>query len=156
MNRRVVITGVGVVSPIGTGVDDFWHHCLIGKSSVAPIPTHWNRHADYRSRLWSPLPRFDPESLGIAKSERLQLDPVTMLSLAAARQALEHAGFEALSAKDRVRAFTLIGNDSARSGVFFGTGLGGAFTFLQNHTHHLLRNPRAVLSEYVEKKAPAE
>ncbi|HEY5683685.1 MAG TPA: beta-ketoacyl-[acyl-carrier-protein] synthase family protein [Sulfuricaulis sp.] len=156
MNRRVVITGAGVISSIGTGVDDFWHHCLIGKSSVAPIPAHWNRHADFRSRLWSPLPEFNPESLGIAKSERLQLDPVTMLSLAATRLALKHAGFEAMPAEDRVRAFTLIGNDSARSGVFFGTGLGGAFTFLQNHTHHLLRNPRAVLSEYVGKKAPAE
>jgi 3-oxoacyl-[acyl-carrier-protein] synthase II len=156
MSRRVVITGAGVVSSIGKGVDDFWHHCLSGKSSVAPIPTHWNRHADLRSRVWSPLPAFDPESLGIAKSERLQLDPVTMLSLAATRLALKHSGFEAMPAEDRVRAFTLVGNDSARTGVFFGTGLGGAITFLQNHSHHLLRNPRAVLSEYVGKKAPAE
>jgi 3-oxoacyl-[acyl-carrier-protein] synthase II len=45
----------------------------------------------------------------------------------------------------------LSGADSARIGVFFGTGLGGAITFLQNHTHHLFRMPRAALVAYADK-----
>ena len=151
MNRRVVVTGAGVVSPIGIGVDEFWRQCLKGKSVVVPIPAHWERFADLRSRLWSPLPDIDHESLGVARTERLQLDPVTVLALGATREALKHAGFTLEPAEGRVRAFTLTGTDSSRSGVYFGTGLGGAITFLQNHTHHLLRKPRAALAGYAEK-----
>ena len=70
MTRRVVITGAGVLSPIGIGVGDFWRHCLQAKSVIAPIPEVWNRYADLRSRLWSPLPDIDYESLGIVRGHR--------------------------------------------------------------------------------------
>ncbi len=151
MNYRVVVTGGGIVSSIGIGVDDFWRNCLEGKSNVSMIPTRWEQYASYHSRLWSPLPEFDPESMGVARTERLQLDPVTMLALGATRQALEHAGFAAEPTEGHSRAFILAGLDSARAGVFFGTGLGGAITFLQNHTHHMLHKPRADLVNYAKK-----
>jgi 3-oxoacyl-[acyl-carrier-protein] synthase II len=50
----------------------------------------------------------------------------------------------------------LSGADSERTAVFFGTGLGGGITFLQNHTHHLLRKSRAALAAYVEKHANSD
>jgi len=156
MNRRVVVTGAGVVSSLGIGVNEFWSHCLQGRSVVASIPRSWHNYADLRSRIWSPLPGIDSETLRVARAERLQLDPVTIFALGAAREAIKDACFTITPAGERSRNFVLSNADSAQTGVFFGTGLGGAFTFLQNHTHHLLRNPRAVLSEYVEKKAPAE
>ena len=84
MSRRVVITGAGAVSSIGIGVGEFWRHCLEGRSVVAPIPEYWGRYADFHSRLWSPLPDFEPESLGITRTERLHLDPVSMLAIGAA------------------------------------------------------------------------
>lgn len=155
MNRRVVITGAGVVSSIGIGVDEFWRHCLQAKSVVAPIPANWQYYADLHSRVWSPLPDINPESLGIARTERLQLDPVTVLALGAAREALERAGFALAPVGGGSRAFTLPAADSARIGVFLGTGLGGAITFLQNHTYHLLRKPRAELITYAEKYGPS-
>jgi 3-oxoacyl-[acyl-carrier-protein] synthase II len=155
MSRRVVITGAGVVSSIGIGVDEFWRHCLEGKSAVAPIPAHWESYAAPHSRLWSPLPDINPESLGIARTERLQLDPVTVLALGAAREALERAGFALAPVGGGSRTFTLPGANSARTGVFLGTGLGGAITFLQNHTYHLLRKPRADLMTYAEKHGPS-
>ncbi len=71
MTRRVVITGAGVVSPLGVGTDEFWRRCLEAVSPVAPIPSPWTRYANYRSRLWSPLPDFDPESFGVTRIERL-------------------------------------------------------------------------------------
>ncbi len=151
MSRRVVITGAGAISPIGSGVDEFWRQCLQGKSAVAPIPAHWQRYAEPHSRIWSPLPDINPESLGVARTERLQLDPVTMLALGAAREALDRAGFTLEPTEARSRASTLSGVDSARAGVFLGTGLGGAITFLQNHTHHLLRKPRIDLMAYAEE-----
>ncbi|MHB8535528.1 MAG: beta-ketoacyl-[acyl-carrier-protein] synthase family protein [Sulfuricaulis sp.] len=147
----MVITGAGVVSPIGIGVDEFWRQCLQGKSVVAPVPTHWERYADLRSRLWSPVPDIDPAYLGVTRTERLQLDPVTVFTLGAAREAIEGAGFTLEVTEGHARSFTLSGADSSRAGVFFGTGLGGAITFLQNHTHHLLRKPRAALMSYAEE-----
>jgi 3-oxoacyl-[acyl-carrier-protein] synthase II len=154
MNRRVVITGAGVISSIGIGVDEFWRHCLQGKSSVAPIPEQWQRYAESHSRIWSPLPDIDSERLGVARTERLQLDPVAVLALGAAREAIEGAGFILKPAEGRTRAFILSGADSARTGVYFGTGLGGAISFLQNHTYHLLKGPRAALMSYAEKQGP--
>ncbi|MEK7243008.1 MAG: beta-ketoacyl synthase N-terminal-like domain-containing protein, partial [Thermodesulfobacteriota bacterium] len=80
-----MITGAGVVSSIGIGVDEFWRHCLEAKSAVAPIPANWEHYAALHSRVWSPLPDIDPEYLGVARTERLQLDPGSVLALGAAR-----------------------------------------------------------------------
>jgi 3-oxoacyl-[acyl-carrier-protein] synthase II len=156
MSRRVVITGAGVVSPLGIGLDVFWQQCLKGISIVSPVPAHWHHYADLHSHLWSPLPDINLESLGISRIERLQLDPVAIFAQVATREALEHAGFELQSAEGRAREFVTVGAESHRSGVYYGTGLGGGITFLQNHSHHLLRKPRATLAAYVEKQAVPE
>lgn len=154
--RRVVITGSGAVSPIGIGVDEFWHNCLGGKSNVSPIPGDWEQYANLHSRLWSPLSEFDSEAMGVTRTERLQLDPVTILALGATRQALEQAGFVPEPIEGRGRFYALRGLNNARAGVFFGTGLGGAITFLQNHTHHLMHKPRAELIAYAEKHGASD
>lgn len=141
MKRRVVITGGGVVSAIGIGMEAFWCGCLDGKSAVAPIPPAWVQYAPLHSRLWSPLPNIDWEALGIVRAERLQLDPFAMLAAGAAREALANAGFSFAPAQ-RPRAWTIVGADAARVAVFLGTGIGGAYTFLRNHSIHLARGPR--------------
>jgi 3-oxoacyl-[acyl-carrier-protein] synthase II len=141
MKRRVVISAGGAVSAIGIGLEQFWRSCLEGRSVVAAIPGAWDRYAELHSRLWSPLPEIDFEALGIARTERLQLDPFAMIALVAAREALLNAGFGLVPAQ-RARAFTVAGEDSARIGVFLGTGIGGAYTFLHNHSLHLSRGPR--------------
>lgn len=153
MNRRVVVTGAGAVSANGRGVDEFWGNCLNGKSAVAPIPSDWGRYAELHSRIWSPLPDIDPESLGVARAERLQFDPVTTLAVGAAREAIENAGFVLTVAGDRSRNFVLSGADSARTGVYLGTGIGGAHSFLHNHTHHLHQRARAMLASYADNHA---
>jgi 3-oxoacyl-[acyl-carrier-protein] synthase II len=56
----------------------------------------------------------------------------------------------------RGRSYVLHGLNNARAGVFFGTGLGGAITFLQNHTHHLMHKPRADLIAYAGKHSASE
>ena len=156
MNRRVVITGAGVISPIGSGVEEFWRHCLQAKSVVAPIPEQWLQYADLRSRVWSPLSDYDPESFGITRTERLQLDPVTVLAISAAREALEGAGFTLVPAAERSRAFALPEVDSTRAGVYLGTGIGGAHSFLQNHAQHLYQRAHEALKVYSEKHASTE
>jgi 3-oxoacyl-[acyl-carrier-protein] synthase II len=141
LKRRVVITGGGVVSAIGIGVEAFWRSCLEGRSVVAAVPPAWLTHAELHSRLWSPLPEIDYEALGIARTERLQLDPFAMLALGASREALMNAGFGFVPAQ-RTRALPIAGEDPAAIGVFMGTGIGGAHTFLRNHSIHLSSGPR--------------
>lgn len=154
MNRRVVITGAGVVSAIGMGVEEFWRNCLRGNSVVASIPPEWDRYADLHSRLWSPLPNTDPEFLGVMRVERLQLDPVTVLAIGSAYHAFKNAGFNVEpTLGNRSRTFAFPDMDSARVGVYFGTGIGGAHSFLQNHTQHLYQRPRAKLKIYSEGHA---
>lgn len=154
MTRRVVISGAGVVSPIGVGVKEFWCRCLEGSSVVALIPVQWLQYADLKSHLWSPLPELDPESFGISRTERLQLDPVTVQALGAVREALAQAGFTLMPAEGSSRVFTLPELDATRVGVYLGTGIGGAFSFLDNHCYHLFQRTRAALKTYIEERAP--
>ena len=156
MKRRVVITGAGVVSTIGTGVDEFWRNCLEAKSAVTPIPENWERYATLHSRVWSPLPDIDPEYLGATRTERLQLDPGSVLALGAAREAFERAGFNIVPDPASSRVFSFAGVDAARIGVYLGTGIGGAYSFLHNHTHHLYQRARASLKAYAEARASAQ
>jgi 3-oxoacyl-[acyl-carrier-protein] synthase II len=106
--------------------------------------------------LWSPLQDYKPESFGITLTERLQLDPVTVLAIGAARDALEGAGFTLVPTAERSRALALRDVDSARVGVYLGTGIGGAHSFLQNHAQHLYQRAREALKVYSEKCASAE
>lgn len=153
MSRRVVITGAGAVSPIGSGVDEFWRHCLEGRSTIRPIPAEWGNYAELHSRHWSPLLNYDPESLGVARTERLLFDPVSVLAIGAAREAFDRAGFTLVPAGERSRNFLMYGMDTSRVGVYMGTGIGGAHTFLLNHTHHLFQRTRSTLKTYLEEHA---
>jgi 3-oxoacyl-[acyl-carrier-protein] synthase II len=141
LKRRVVITGGGVVSAIGIGLEAFWESCLQARSAVAAVPPAWLQYAELRSRVWSPLPQIDHEALGITRTERLQLDPFAVLALGASREALTNAGFS-LVAEQRPRALSIAGEDPSGIGVFMGTGIGGAHTFLHNHSIHLSHGPR--------------
>ena len=156
MNRRVVITGAGVVSSIGVGVDEFWRHCLQAKSVVVPIPENWKRYADLHSQIWSPLPDINPDYLGVTRTERLQLDPVSVLAIGAAREAFERAGFNLVPNAASSRVFSIAGVDASRIGLYLGTGIGGVHTLLHSHTHHLYQRARASLKAYAETRANAQ
>ncbi len=156
MSRRVVITGAGVVSAIGVGVDEFWRNCLQGRSVAAPIPANWKHYFDPHSRLWSPLPDIDPDYLGVTRAERLQLDPASMHAIGTAREALQSARFSLIRHPKHAGATALAEVDPARVGVYLGTGIGGAFTFLHNHAYHLYQRARAALGAYAENCVPAQ
>lgn len=68
MERRVVITGLGVVSPVGTGVEKFWNSLLEGKSGIAPI-TRFDA-ADFPVKIAGEVKDFDPALAGDKKTIR--------------------------------------------------------------------------------------
>lgn len=145
MTRRVVITGTGVICSLGQSTSEFWDNCLRGASRVEPIPEAWHEYSKFRSTLWSPLPEIDFSDKNIGQTELLQFDTVTLLALAAAYEAFENAGLSLTVQDKRARTYT-VDVDSLRAGVFIGTGIGGAESFVTNYAHQMLTRPSEEIS----------
>lgn len=128
--RRVVISGLGVVAPNGVGKEDFWHACVSGRSGIRRI-TQFDA-SSLPTRIAGEVPDFDPEMLGITPEETLNLDRSTQFGLAAANLALQDAALTTrLSEAER-----------DRFGVFLGSAMAGGtegeklWIQLLNHTTH--------------------
>ena len=119
MQRRVVITGLGVVAPNGIGKEDFWHACISGRSGVrhvtrfdaSPLPT----------RIAGEVADFDPAAFGITPEEVLSTDRNTQFALAAANLALGDAGL--LPVGDAARSATGVYMGSAMASITAGEQL---------------------------------
>ncbi|MEE9328401.1 MAG: beta-ketoacyl-[acyl-carrier-protein] synthase family protein [Cocleimonas sp.] len=144
---KVVITGLGVVSPIGLDIDSFWTACLNNKSNVEKIPEKWNDYSDYRSGIWSPLPEIDFKQYGFNRLDLMQRDPVSLIALMAAAQALEQANIEVSPTNDKNKQNILVGVDSNNAGVFIGTGIAGAKTLFENNSCHMLKRTAKYMAD---------
>jgi 3-oxoacyl-[acyl-carrier-protein] synthase II len=153
VSRRVVVTGLGVVSSIGSDPARFWENCLGGKSRVVPIPEHWRQYADYHSCIWATLDPLDPVELGVTRVEAAQNDPVSLIAGYATRQALTNAGLEPELINKRSNSYQLNNVDAQRVGVYMGTGIGGANSFLDNYSVQMLSTQKVRLDE-VRSKLP--
>jgi 3-oxoacyl-[acyl-carrier-protein] synthase II len=133
-NRRVVITGIGSVTPVGIGIEDTWRALLAGESGVRKIN------------------QFDPDAIGLAVtiaaevkdfniqdfypdprkvgSMMKEMDRVTLFAMAASKMALEDARFD-------IRK-----NEPERVGTFIGTGVGGLITTTADHIKLMEGGPR--------------
>ncbi|WP_346354515.1 beta-ketoacyl-ACP synthase II [Azotosporobacter soli] len=105
MNKRVVVTGLGAVTPIGIGKDAYWQALLAGKSGIGPI-TRFDA-TDFSTQIAGEVKDFDP-SLYIDKKEAKRMDRFTQFAVAASKMALEDCGIE-LEQEDRTRIGTMIG-----------------------------------------------
>ncbi len=144
---NVVVTGLGVVSPVGCDIESFWTACLNEKSNVELIPEQWRNYSNYKSGIWSPLPAIDFKSQGFSRLDIIQRDPVSLIAMMATQQALEQAGIQIVSTNDKNRQNMLEGVDTNRAGVFIGTGIGGAKTLLENNACHMLKRTTQALVE---------
>lgn len=113
MERRVVITGLGVVSPVGTGVEKFWNSLLEGKSGIAPI-TRFDA-ADFPVKIAGEVKDFDPALAGDKKTIR-HMDRNAQFAVAAARMAVEDAKLD------------MEKENPDMAGTVIGTGIGGIAT----------------------------
>lgn len=137
MKHRVVVTGIGVVSPVGTSTREFWSNCLAGQSLVERIPSYWSEFSDFKSTIWAPLKPIDYSERGVSRALRMQHDPVSLNTVLAAREAADNAGWA--KAEDKQQGYT---TPDARTGIYMGTGIGGAHTFMENHLHPVSANAR--------------
>jgi 3-oxoacyl-[acyl-carrier-protein] synthase II len=116
--RRVVVTGLGVVSPIGIGLDAYWSGLIAGRSGVGAISRF--DASRYPTRIAAEIHDFD----GSAYMDRKELrrnDRFVQFAYAATRMALEHARFSITPA------------NATRTGVLIGSGIGGAATWEEQH-----------------------
>ncbi|MCZ6528993.1 MAG: beta-ketoacyl-ACP synthase II [Chloroflexi bacterium] len=125
--KRVVVTGLGALSPLGNSVRDTWDAILAGRSGIGPI-THFDA-SELITRFAGEVKGFDPAAeLGHKLARRL--DRVTQLTVVATRHALEHAKFKITEGnRDRI-------------GAIIGTGIGGIGTMIAQVKQFLEKGPR--------------
>ncbi|MHB1325341.1 MAG: beta-ketoacyl-ACP synthase II [Thermoleophilia bacterium] len=111
--RRVVVTGIGVISSIGTGIEDYWRALVAGTSGVATI-THFDT-TDYRVHIAAEVKDFDPTVYTDKKSAR-RMDRFAQFSVAAAKLAVEDGSLD-------------VAADPENIGVLVASGIGGLETF---------------------------
>ena len=116
--RRVVITGMGVISPVGNDVESFWKSLIEGRSGIGPI-TRFDASA-LRTRIAGEVKAYDPEDHFDRKDVR-RLDRTSQYFLIAAREAISSAGI----------AYQPDDEAAPRSGVVYGGGFGGMESFTE-------------------------
>jgi len=113
LSNRVVITGLGVISPVGTGKDVFWKSLLEGKNGIDKI-TRFDA-SEYKSQIAGEVKDFDPADY-MDKKEAKRIDRYAQFAVAAAKMAVEDAKLD------------LEAEDCDRIGTFVGSGIGGIET----------------------------
>jgi len=126
--RRVVVTGLGCVTPAGNDVNAFWESAVAGKHSIGAV-TRFDT-SDFKVKIAAEVKGFDPEAY-IEKSDIRKTDLYAQYALAAAAQAVEESGLEGKIAPDRL-------------GVYIGSGIGGISTFSAELEKLLTKGPRRV------------
>lgn len=132
-DRRVVVTGLGAITPLGNNAADTWNGLASGRNGIGPI-TLFDTEG-YKARLGAEVKGFDPREY-MDVNETLRTDRYTQFAIAAAEQAVEDSGFQATTAPER-RA------------VILGTGIGGIGTFEAEHRKLLEKGPRRVSPLFV-------
>jgi 3-oxoacyl-[acyl-carrier-protein] synthase II len=127
--RRAVITGIGLVSPLGMGIEENWNHLMQGKSGIGPI-TRFDT-GGFATRIAGEVKDFHPEDF-ISKKELRKMDLFLQFALAAARLALDDSHLQ------------ISPELSERAGVIMGCGLGGIATIEETHKLLLDSGPRRV------------
>lgn len=126
--HRVVVTGIGVVSPVGNTLEETWNNLVNGVCGIAPITLFDT--TDYKAKVAGEVKNFEPRDY-MTKQDILRSDRFTQLAVAAAAQAVEESG--------------IIGTvDPARIGVYFGSGIGGINTMTKEHAKLLNKGPARV------------
>ncbi|WP_338753554.1 beta-ketoacyl-ACP synthase II [Bacillus sp. FJAT-52991] len=137
--RRVVITGLGIVSPVGNSLEEAWANVLGGVSGIKPL-TRVNPD-DYPAKVAAEINDFDPEQF-MDKKEARKMDRFTQFAVVAAKMAVKDADL------------TIDETNAKRIGVWVGSGIGGMETFESQFKTFLERGYRRVSPFFVPMMIP--
>lgn len=127
--RRVVITGIGVVSPVGNTKDDFWHSLCEGKSGGGLV-TYFDA-TEFTSKIDAEVKNFDP-TIHIQPKELKRMDRFVQFAVSASKMACDDSGLD------------LAKEDVTRIGVLVGTGIGGLHVVEEQQKKYLEQGPKKI------------
>jgi 3-oxoacyl-[acyl-carrier-protein] synthase II len=133
-NRRVVVTGLGLVTPLGNDVSTTWEAILAGKSGIRPI-THFDI-SEFSVRFGGTIVDFDITEY-ISQKDARKMDPFIHYGMAAGIQAIRDSGLETTD------------ENAERIGVAIGAGIGGIYTIENNYDAFLKKGPRKISPFFV-------
>lgn len=134
MKKRVVITGMGTVAPLGNDLDAFWAGIREGRCGIAPITAFDT--TDFKTKIAAEVKDFDPEAIMGSRNVRY-MDRFCQLAIVAAKEAYHDAALDDYEMeRDRI-------------GVILGTGIGGLLTFEEQHTKLMEKGPGRVSPFFV-------
>jgi 3-oxoacyl-[acyl-carrier-protein] synthase II len=141
-NRRVVVTGIGALTPIGLTVEEFWKNLIAGVSGGAPIKSFDTSRVE--TKFACELKGYNPDNYIDKKASR-RMDLFTQYAFAAAKMALEDAAIhpESMSLEEK-----------ERTGVVIGSGIGGIQTFYQQAVTNSTAGPRRVSPFFIPMLIP--
>ncbi|MCM3399224.1 beta-ketoacyl-ACP synthase II [Oceanobacillus profundus] len=137
--NRVVVTGLGAVTPLGNNVETMWENILAGKSGVDFVTKVNKDH--YPAKVAAEVKDFEPTKYMDKKDVR-KMDPFTQYAVAAAKMAVEDA------------KLTIDDSNAHRVGVWIGSGIGGMKTWEDQHTKLLEKGPKRVSPFFVPMMIP--
>jgi 3-oxoacyl-[acyl-carrier-protein] synthase II len=129
MSSRVVVTGMGVISPVGSGLENYWSALINGETGIDRI-THFDA-TEFDTKIAGEVNDFDPKDY-MDRKEAKRMDRFAQLAVAAAKMAVEDAELE------------INENNSERTGVLIGSGIGGMETFEAQAKRLIERGPGRV------------
>jgi 3-oxoacyl-[acyl-carrier-protein] synthase II len=138
-NRRVVITGLGALTPIGLGIDEFWKNLVAGKSGAGPV-TYFDA-SGYDTHFACELKGFNPTAFLDRKAAQ-RMDPFAQFAYISADMAIADAK---LSAKDM---------DPDRIGVVYGSGIGGMKTYDTQFNNYIQGGPGRISPFFIPMLIP--
>jgi 3-oxoacyl-[acyl-carrier-protein] synthase II len=128
--RRVVVTGLGMISPLGNDIETAWQNTLAGKSGIRTVDTF--DISEFPSKIAGLVRDFDPAHYGLTSKDARKMDTFVQYGFAAAHQALADAGIA------KAPEF------AERIGVVIGSGIGGLEFIEKNHISLLNSGPRKI------------
>lgn len=128
--RRVVVTGMGMLTPVGLNVEESWANILRGKSGIGKVEDF--DVSEYATKIWAKVKNFDAADYMPLKDAR-KMDIFTQYGLVAADEAIRQAGLEEISPEL-----------SRRTGIAVGAGIGGILTITNNQDKLVAGGPRKV------------
>jgi len=129
LDKRIVITGLGAISPIGIGKDEFWKGLMEGRNGIGKI-TRFDA-TEYKSQIAGEVKDFDPTEY-IDKKESKRMDRYAQFAVAATKMALEDAGLD------------LEKEDCDRIGTYVGAGIGGIETMNEQYKKLFDKGPNRI------------
>ncbi len=130
MQNRVVVTGLGVISPVGNNVADFWHSLKNGISGIDKLVTF--DVSKFDSRIAGEIKNFDSTAFGMSSKDTKRMEKFVQYAVASSKQAVDDSGLD------------LKKEDSTRIGVVIGSGIGSLHIVEQEYKQYLEKGPSRI------------